>query len=354
MPLLETQTVMLTLAAGESPRPVEIPLRVESVRIGAKLGEGAAGAVFVGYDESLARRVAVKLLHRAAGAGSAAREELISGVRAAAGLRHPNVVTVHSVGTVGELAYIVMELVEGVSLRQWLAGSPPGAPLALHMMRSLADAVAVLHDQSIVHRDLKPANVLYDRRGEVRLCDFGLACPVSGFGAPGAIAVAGTPLYMAPELFEGQASFASDVYALGVILFELLCGAPPFTAETLTDLKRQHQYREVPLEPLSARGLPAELCEVVVRALHKQRMLRFKTAAHLLRALQALSLPVPAAEHARRALAERVEGILGGQPPPPADSNTAPGMQTTFDLLARRAEQKRAARGDTSADASAR
>ncbi len=352
MSMQETRTVMLTLVSGEAPQPVEVPPRIESVKLGPKLGEGAAGTVFLGFDESLSRRVAVKLLHRGTEAGSAAREELIRGVRAAAALRHPNIVTVYSAGTSGQLGYIVMEFVDGVSLRQLIAEPEQlDTGLALHVLRDLTDAVSVLHEQGLLHRDLKPGNVVFDRAGELRLCDFGLACPVS---VTAGAAIAGTPLYMAPELFDGQASCASDVYALGVILFELLSGEPPFVAETLTDLRAQHQQREVPVERLLERRLAPELCEVVVRALHKQRMLRYKSAAHLRRALHSLDLPGPSAETARRLLAELVARHAGGPRTSPAESGTSPSAQTTFDLVARRAEQKRAARGDPTGDSSLR
>ena len=108
--------------------------------------------------------------------------------------------------------------------------------LALYVMRSITSAVATLHDAGVIHRDLKPTNVLFDRGGEARVCDFGLACEFDAGAYKGnAEEIGGSPLYMAPEMFDGHVSPHSDVYALGVMLFEVLVGSPPFSAQSISD-----------------------------------------------------------------------------------------------------------------------
>ncbi len=344
MDVQETMTVMLSTGHGAESEAVEVPRRVGSVRLGDMLGEGTGGVVFVGYDEALNRKVAVKLLHRRRGAAhDPALIELARGVRSAARIRHPNILTIHAVETVNQMPVIVMEYVDGISLRELLLRS--GAldlSLATYVMRAVVSAVAALHDANVVHRDLKPANVLFDHDGEARVCDFGLACEFDLAAFKGQAAnIGGSPLYMAPEMFEGHVSPQSDVYALGVILFEVLAGAPPFSAQTLGEIKTCHRVWQPPLWQLERHGVPEDLREVAGRALHKRRFLRYKTAGHLLRALERVAVP----ERRDKTLRMRIVDLVSARPgdagapetPPPA----APPVATTFELVARRARQKR-------------
>jgi serine/threonine protein kinase len=305
----ETMTVMLSTGHGREPVAVEVPRRVGTVKLGDMLGEGAGGVVFAGYDEALHRKVAVKLLHRRRGdTGEPPLIELAKGVGSAARIRHPNILTIHTVETINRMPVIVMEYVDGISLRELLLRS--GAldlSLAMYVMRSVVSAVATLHDANVIHRDLKPANVLFDRDGAARVCDFGLACEFDVAAFKGHAAnIGGSPLYMAPEMFDGHVSPQSDVYALGVMLFEVLTGAPPFSAQTLSEIKACHRVWQPPLWQLERRGLPEDLCETVGRALHKRRFLRYKTAGHLLRALEDVAVPVGRDETLRMRIAELV------------------------------------------------
>ena len=340
----ETMTVMLSTGHGSEPEPVEVPLRIGTVKLGDMLGEGAGGVVFAGYDEALSRKVAVKLLHRRRGSISdSAMVELARGVRSAARIKHPNIITIHAVETANAMPVIVMEYVDGISLRGILKRS--GAmdlSLAMYVMRSITSAVATLHDAGVIHRDLKPTNVLFDHVGDVRVCDFGLACEFDAGAYRGqAEEIGGSPLYMAPEMFDAHVSPQSDVYALGVILFEVLVGAPPFSAQSIGELMTCHQRHEPPLWQLERRAIPAELEEAVTRALHKQRFLRYKTAGNLVRALQEVPVPERRDETLRLRIAELVSAPQQHQPdqrPTPADT---PVERTTFDMIARRARKKR-------------
>lgn len=340
----ETVTIMLSTGHGSKPEPVEVPRRVGNVKLGEMLGEGAGGVVFVGFDEVLNRRVAVKLLHRRQGQlNEAAITELANGIRAAGRIKHPNIITVHSVETVNRMPVIVMEYIDGLSMRDVLLRT--GAldlPLGLHLMSGVVSAVEALHNANVVHRDLKPANILFDRDGHPHVCDFGLACEFDTSRFQGAAQnIGGSPLYMAPEMFDGHVSPQSDVYALGVILFEVLTGATPFTAETISGMKVEHCQTAIPIALLERRRVPEGVVEVVERALHKQRIMRYKTAGHMMRAIEQLTSP----EHGDAVLRRRLADIVASRPSEPharpVPSVVPAQAMTTFDLVAERARRKR-------------
>jgi len=340
----ETITVHVASDHGSEPEPVEIPARVGHVRLESLLGEGSGGVVLLGYDEVLKRRVAVKVLHRRrASADAPASVGLIDGVRGAARIRHPNVLTVYAAEIVRGLPVIVMEYVDGISLRRLLnhSGALPLA-LAACVMRGVLDGACALHEADIIHRDLKPANILFDRDGGARVCDFGLACAFdrSAYRAS-ASGVGGTPLYMAPECFDGHVSPQSDVYALGIMLFELLTGGVPYQGATLADVIAQHRRGDVPLDRLARHGAPAELVDVVARALHRKRFLRYKSALHLRRALRDCLPPDVPDESQRLRLGRMISSILDPTAALPASRPGEPPARTTFDLIARRVQQKR-------------
>lgn len=339
----ETITIMVRTGRSAKRQPVEIPARVGTVRLGARLGEGAGGVVFTGFDEALHRRVAVKLLHRPAGCDTdAAWLGLIDGVRNASRVRHPHVLTIHAVEMVEDVPAIIMEYVDGLSFRALLRRPGGHDPqIGLFCLHDTITAVAALHDAAVVHRDLKPANVLIDREGYSRVCDFGLACDLgSNAGASRDADIGGSPLYMAPEAFLGQVSPQGDVYSLGIMLFEVLSGDVPFTAQTISEIKTCHNRVEPPWHLLEQKGVNPLLIEVVSRALRKKRFLRYKTAAHMLRAYDAAWSAGPDPHKLRQRVAEIV---IGQQPPDP--STTIPDApataETIFDLVARRAAEKR-------------
>jgi len=329
---------------GRPPEAIEVPRQIGHVKLGEPLGEGASGVVFAAYDQVLRRRVAVKFLRTPIAADEAGGlAGFVDGVRAAAGVKHPHVLGVHHVDAISGIPYLVTEYVDGISLRELTRQAPRlEVPLAGYVMRTVSAGVAALHDAHIVHRDVKPANVLLERSGATYVCDFGLA------RAHGEIAryadsreVAGSPLYMAPEVFDGVVSPQGDVYALGVMLFELLTGRAPFAADSVDGMKRCHRDQLPPLELLENAGIPDELREIAGRALHKQRILRYKSAGHLQRALGRAAPPGMRDEVLRDQLAALVARACGVvDPEHPAANSDAP-VQTTFDLLARRAAEKR-------------
>ena len=262
---------------------INVPRQLGNVRLGEELGRGGMGIVYQGWDEVLHRAVAVKfLLGAAPQEGDPHFEQFLTGARAEAAVRHLNIVPVHAAGLVEDAPYVVMDYIDGPTLREVTQRhGPVTLPVALKVMWDIASAVAALHEQGFVHRDLKPANVLFDRKGQLLVTDFGLAALRRR--REGRLARAGTPIYMAPEAFEGRALPQTDVYALGIMLYELLVGDPPFTGDR-DELHVQHADTQIPLARLVTPATE-EVAEVVERALHKREVFRHKSAQHFQRAL---------------------------------------------------------------------
>ncbi len=237
-------------------------------RLLARLGAGGMSVVWRAHDDVLDREVAVKVLapELAKDPGLPARVRIEA--RAAARLRHPNVVEVHDYGeTEDHLPYVVMELVDGRSLADVLnRGAVPWRSAAL-IGAQVAAALAAAHARGIVHRDVKPSNVMVTSAG-VKLVDFGISATVGEADRIGG-EVIGTPAYLAPErLGGGPVRPATDVYALGLLLYLMLAGRLPWQASTTTQMLRAHRYLEPAGLPIVA-GLPAEVAELVAWCLTK-------------------------------------------------------------------------------------
>jgi serine/threonine protein kinase len=265
-------------------------------RIVAKLGEGGMGVVYRAYDEVLHRDVAVKVVNKDARLDSSDNQNLLHEARASSSLAHPNICTIHEVGeTEGEL-YIVMELVEGKSLNALCAGAglPPESVLCYGIQ--VASALVRAHDRGIIHRDLKTANIVVTGDGLVKVLDFGLAKQVgSGFfeGTTRSLAtiqdassVSGTLPYMAPEILRGEpADSRSDLWALGVVLYESASGCLPFAGRTGFEISSAI-LREIP----AALGppVPPGLWSIIQRCLSKEPAQRYQRAGEVQAALQAV------------------------------------------------------------------
>src|ERR1700736_6359379 len=240
-------------------------------RVVAKIGEGGMGVVYRAYDEVLHRDVALKVVKKGAGLDPLASRRLLHEARASSSLAHPNICTIHEVGEIDGDLYIVMELVEGKSLRAMTAdgGLPPESVLRYGVQ--IASALARAHDRGIVHRDLKTANIAVTSEGLVKVLDFGLAKRVGSgmFEGPtrsfatmqDASNVSGTLPYMAPEILRGDnADHRSDLWALGVVLYEAASGRLPFEGRTGFEISAAIM-REIPspLWPPAPPGLRATI-----------------------------------------------------------------------------------------------
>jgi TolB-like protein/Tfp pilus assembly protein PilF len=291
------------LAGDEAVSPGEGALGVGSqlsrFRIVERVGAGGMGVVYRAEDVRLQRQVALKVLPAEALPTAARRERFLREAQAASALNHPNIVTIHEVGHEGSVDYIVMEMLEGQSLRQALRAGPLPVGVAIELATAIADGLSAAHDEGIVHRDLKPENLFLTWEGRVKVLDFGLAKRVghepeepasSPEGTvdtePGAIL--GTVGYMSPEQAQGGAADRrSDVFSLGAVLYEMLTGQRAFkrstALETMTAIVRDEPA------PLSDHGaFPSGLQRVVRACLRKEPDQRFQSARDLVRALEAL------------------------------------------------------------------
>ncbi|HWC38693.1 MAG TPA: protein kinase, partial [Acidimicrobiales bacterium] len=251
------------------------------------IARGGMAEVWEGHDGLLARRVAVKLPHPHLGRQEAFRRRFRREAVAAARLSHPNVVAIFDTGTDDEDNFIVMELVDGPSVRELLV---PDRPLpvdrAVSVANQVARALAYAHRQGVVHRDIKPANILIGRDEMVKVADFGIAKAALGDDNTQTGTALGTARYLAPEQVEGGlADGRSDIYSLGVVLYEMVCGRPPFQADNELALALQHMRADPPpprsLSPL----VPPWLEGVVLTALAKSPEDRFASANSLCDAL---------------------------------------------------------------------
>ncbi len=247
------------------------------------MGEGAFGAVYLGHDTQLDRPVAIKVFRGGDGPAAEA-DRLLREARQLARLRHPGIVAVHDVGTQDGQVFIVSDYLDGEDLARWLKRHAPTWQQTAAIVGAVAEALAHAHSQLTIHRDVKPANILMTADGNPVLVDFGLALDDASAGADELGVIAGTPAYMAPEQVAGKAhriDGRTDIYSLGVVLYEMLSGRVPFRADKSQELMRQVRDDEPqPLRQL-ARGIPPELERICHRALSKKMQERYTTAADL-------------------------------------------------------------------------
>jgi serine/threonine-protein kinase len=318
----------------------DIPRQLGTIRLGDEIGRGGMGVVVEGWDELLHRSVAVKFLFGAVPDESDPEfGQFLTGARAEAAVRHPNIVQVHSAGLSSGFPYLVMDFIDGPTLRAVSRACGP-LPLAAaaKVMLDVSGPVAALHEHGFVHRDIKPANVMFDRDGHLFVTDFGLASLRRR--APGGRPAAGTPGYMAPEAFSGKAGAQADVYAMGVMLYELLAGRSPFSGD-LEALREQHCTAPLPLGVLEGR-VPDCVVDVIERAAHKKEIFRYKTAEHFQRALRGVVASRQPLAEADRVVQTLVTRTLVGEPDVrPASPSGGTPSASYFDRLSEIAARKR-------------
>ncbi len=302
-------------------------------RLEGQIAAGGMGTVWAAHDETLDRRVAVKVLNESLAHDDRFVERFRREALAAAALMHPNIAGVFDYAEDDGRPYIVMELLDGETLAQRIGRM--GAldpPLVVRIGADVADALAAAHEAGLVHRDVKPANVMLTERGDVKVMDFGIAASsLGGTGLTGTGMVMGTARYLSPEQAAGgQATPASDLYSLGAVLYEMLTGRPPFERKTPVATAMAH-VNDTPTPVRDVRpDTPPELAALVDRCLEKDPAARPGSAADVAAALRAEGNVTPDADTAVLAVPGPGATLeLPSPVAPPSSGPAAPGGRPT-------------------------
>ena len=292
------------------------------------LGHGGMGVVYKAQDRTLDEPVALKVLRPEVAPTQERAMRFHSEIKLARRVRHRNVCAIHEYGEDGPLRYIAMEFVEGANLRELVRERGPLRPEdAYDVALQVLDGLGAVHDRGIIHRDLKAANIMRDTQGVIRLMDFGLATVRRTDDSPATLTInlAGTPEYMSPEQVRGDGGdFPSDIYALGIILFEILTGDVPFRGDSLFSTMQKQLSEPPPLEGARAARLPAQVVPVLRKALAKDPNERYATARGMATALR----------------------LVRGTTAPPAVVELPPLREDWLDLVERNDDENRADRAD--------
>jgi len=263
-----------------------------------ELGVGGMGRVYRAHDTKLNEEVALKLIQPEIAADKRTVERFRNEIKNARKISHPNVCRTHDLGEEGKTLYLTMEYIRGEDLKSLIHRMKVLAVgSAVSVGRQIAEGLAEAHKQGIVHRDLKPGNVMIDKDGQAKIMDFGIARSLVGGGITGEGAIIGTPEYMSPEQVEGKpADVRADIYALGIILFEMVTGRVPFEGETAFSIANKHKTELPPIPKKLAPQIPEGLSRLILKCLEKDKAKRYQTADDLIIDLAAVEQALPTVE----------------------------------------------------------
>ena len=268
--------------------------KLSSYEIRSLLGKGGMGEVYLAQDKRLGRLVALKVLPSGLTQDQDRLRRFEQEARAASALNHPNIITIHEIGNVGSNTFIVTEYIEGESLRQLMQAGPVKLSTTIDIAIQIAGALSAAQASGIVHRDIKPENVMIRADGIVKVLDFGLAklsdnatadleAVTRAFVNTSAGVVMGTASYMSPEQAQGlKVDTRSDLWSLGVLIFEMVAQRPPFEGGTPMEVIARIIEREAPRLSNVGQNVAAELDRIVAKTLSKDRDERYQTARDLL------------------------------------------------------------------------
>ncbi|MDH4190380.1 MAG: serine/threonine protein kinase [Betaproteobacteria bacterium] len=308
--------------------PIEQLPKFGRYELVSELGRGAMGVVYRAIDPLLERTVAVKTVNMFIEQEGMANYEarFYQEARAAGGLNHPNIVTIYDVGKSGQFAYMAMEFIDGEELRALLARSALPISQAVSIAAQVAEGLAFAHERGVVHRDVKPGNIMVVPGKPVKITDFGIARMRAAQSLTQTGMMLGSPKYMSPEQVLGKrADHHSDIFSLGVILYEMLAGAPPFSGDSVTAVMYQIVHFAPPAPSALKRGVSPMLDQIVAKMLAKEVEGRYQTAAEV-----ALDLR----ECERLIAADRTAQAIATHPPESFSRGPAPSyLENSADLV---------------------
>jgi serine/threonine-protein kinase len=284
--------------------------------IGEMIGTGGMADVYIGEDQRLSRKVAVKVLRSDLARDPSFVARFRKEALAAAGLNHPGIVAVYDSGEEGANSYIVMELVNGHTLREEIAKSTPlTVDRSLEIIEGVLTALSYSHSNGIIHRDIKPGNIMLTDSGDVKVMDFGIARAMDDIGATMTSTwnVVGTAQYLSPEQATGEsADLRSDIYSVGCLLYELVAGQPPFTGDTPVAIAYQHVSSDFPLPSAINPNLDANIDKIITVALAKNPEDRYQSADLMLADIRRAMRGQDVTTKIRRIIPRRNFLIMGG------------------------------------------
>jgi serine/threonine protein kinase len=294
-------------------------------RIEEKIGEGGMGVVYKGIDLRLNRPVALKFLPQILPTEAAERKRFLREARTASAINHPNICVIHAIEEVEEQVFMVMEYVEGKTLRRWMRENTPGtstmsaiAHQAASITTQIADGLAAAHGKGIVHRDIKPENIMVGPTGHVKIMDFGLAILAGESRITRTGATIGTIAYMSPEQVRGEKlDLRSDMYSFGILLYEILSGRLPYQADHPIGMMYAIVNSSPELLSRAKKDIPPALEKVVMKCIAKEKSARFASMNDVRKALDEIfvghptvTVPVPVRRTQRKTLPYMAAGLL--------------------------------------------